>query len=113
MIEGVKTRDMNTGYRGYDLPVSEIDGSEVAVSLCFCRFGLKELRFAFSDPESYGSDWDEWSEENEKVRASDTGVWLKNMGFPPGRYWWGEIWAEYESQSASGYAGVRFRCILS
>lgn len=104
----VEVRDMHTGYVWYDLPKAEITGHQIAISLCFCRGTLESISVADTD-DSYGADWDDWSEEKEKARAEATKRWFSALGYSVGSYSWGEIWAEFDTKSASGGGGVRFR----
>jgi hypothetical protein len=108
VLPEVSKRDMKNGYVWYRfLPVT-ISGEVIAISLCFFNGTLKELSLGLANPDLYGGGWNDWSEEKEKARARDTEKWLNSLGFNAGKYYWGEIWANYDAKGASGSAGVRF-----
>ncbi|WP_146168182.1 hypothetical protein [Pseudomonas mangrovi] len=101
-------RDMNNGYIWYSLPPVEISGQRIIFSLCFFCSKLQSVNVAIVNPELYGSNWNDFSEEKEKLRAKDTEKWLMNIGYKTGKYSWGEIWAGFDSKGGFGHAVVRY-----
>jgi hypothetical protein len=99
--------DMGTGWVWVRLPAFQDGDVIVAVSLGFHQGVLEQI--SFSDANSkYGSNWNDWSEEQEQLRAASIGNWLRDRGYPPGTYGWGSVWAAYDQKDASGSAGVRY-----
>ncbi len=108
-MKGTNKQDMGTGYVWYSLPVAAIDGKDLSVSLCFHDGVLDSLRISVVDPDQYGSGWDDWSEEKERLCAKHTEDWLRAAGYPTGRFAWGEVWAGYDSKGGSGGGGIRYK----
>lgn len=106
---GVENHDElgNGGVRIRLTPVV-VDGARLAMSMVFLDGVLKSLELCLLDAERYGASWEDWREEKERKRARDTAQWLKGIGYPAGRYHWGEIRAGYDEKAASGGAIVRF-----
>lgn len=99
--------DMGTGWVWVRLPAFQDGDVLVAASLGFHRGTLEQI--SLSDASSkFGSSWNDWSEEQEQLRAASIGGWLKNRGYPPGQYSWGSVWAGYDQKGAFGSAGVRY-----
>ena len=107
-IDNAERKDMGTGYIWYLLPTSEVFGKEVSFNLCFFNGALFTAHFSLHDPKLYGKNWDDWSEEKERLRAKDTAAWLVSQGYKLGSYSWGEIWAGYDPKGATGGGGVNF-----
>jgi hypothetical protein len=107
-IDSVKKRDIGNGYCWFDFPISEIEGSKVAISLCFNERTLEMLILALANPDLYGGSWDDWSEAKERLCAKDTESWLRSKGFHTGTFPWGVIWAGYDSKGGSGSAAIRY-----
>lgn len=107
-LEGTKKNDMSTGYVWYSLPLSAINGSSVAISLCFHQGVIDSLNMALVDPTLYGGSWSDWTEDKERLRAQHTEDWLRTIGYTPGTFAWGEIWAGYDVKGGNGHAGVRY-----
>jgi len=108
-LENLTKRDMETGWVWYDLPIGEIQGVEVHVSLCFKGGVLESISFALKDEQLYGSSWDDWSREKEILRGKDTAEWLKRQGYEIGSHVWGEVWAGFDEKGGSGGGGIRFK----
>jgi hypothetical protein len=106
-VPGVSARDMKTGYVWCDLPDGTIAGDDIAMSICLYMGTLYMLTIAVVDPR-FGSEWSDWSEAKEQARTAATGDWLARVGYQPGRYSWGEVWAEFDGKSGGGGGGVRF-----
>lgn len=107
-LDGVKKNDMQTGYVWYSLPLAAINRSTVAISLCFHHGVLDSLNMARVDPALHGESWSDWTEEKERLRARHTEDWLHKIGYTPGTYAWGEVWAGYDAKGGNGHAGVRY-----
>jgi len=107
-IKEIKERDMLNGWVWFDLPAVEINGKDVIFNLSFFKNQIKSVNISVSDPHLYGSDWENSSEEKELLRAKHTGEWLTAIGYTPGKYSWGEVWAGYDSKGGSGYGSIRF-----
>jgi len=105
-IGNIEKRDIGNGYVWYSLPKAEVLGKNVLFSLCFFKGNLSRVDFSLSDPMLYGSSWDDWSEEKERLCASHTRQWLSDNGYYLGLYSWGEIWANYDPKGGSGGGGV-------
>jgi hypothetical protein len=108
-VAGVRRADMTTGYIWYYLPETKTGSTRILVSLCFCRDQLDSVSFAASNPELYGSNWSEWTEPKEQMRARDTEAFLRHLGFPQGEYDWGDVWAGYDSKGGSGHATIKYK----
>jgi len=106
-VDGVSSRDMGTGYVWYRLPLAEIAGRRISMSVCFHEHRLESLSLADVDPE-FGTSWDDWSEAKEKARADATKRWLEAVGYPVGDYDWGVVWAGTDPKTGDGGGGVRF-----
>jgi len=106
-LVGVRRRDMRNGYVWYDLSEGAIEGEAIGMSLCFFRGQLASISVAVVDAR-FGAPWTDWSEQKEQARTVATREWLERLGYPPGSYSWGEVWAEYDSKGAFGGGGVRY-----
>jgi hypothetical protein len=106
-IDGITKQDMGTGYIWYSVPSADLSGSMVAVSLCFHKGILDRLQVAVETGGEAVS-WDDWSEEKERLRAEHTDNWLSRIGYPPGKYDWGEVWAGYDPKGGFGGGSVRY-----
>ncbi len=98
---------MGTGWAWYSLPRFEDRAVVVSITLGFEGSRLSQLELLDGNPK-FGIGWDNWSEQNEKLRADSIGGWLTAQGFPSGRYTWGEVWSGYDPRGGFGSAGVRF-----
>lgn len=107
-VKGVERADKGNGYSQYVPPVVKICGKNVRVSLHFLNGKIEYVFFDLIDPALYGSGWNDFSEEKEKLRARDTEVWLKVLGYSVDQYSWGTIWAGFDPKSGNGHGGVRF-----
>ena len=67
------------------------------------------MSFAASNPELYGANWSEWSEQKEQLRARETEAFLQHLGYPQGEYDWGSVWAGYDSKGGSGRATIKYK----
>jgi hypothetical protein len=112
-IKGMNKQDMGNGYIWYRLEPSDIDGEKITFSLCFYHGRCNSISLAIYNPEKYGCGWDDWSESKEKSCAEDTANWLNKIGFPVGKYSWGEVWAGYDPKGGSGHATIRFNAIVT
>jgi hypothetical protein len=106
-ISGITKRDMGTGFVWYSLPLADLSDSRIAMSLCFHKGILDQLNIAVVTGGEKLS-WDDWSEEKERTRARHTENWLSKIGYRPGKYPWGEIWAEYDPKGGVGGGGLRY-----
>ncbi len=104
----IQHKDMRTGWVWYQLPPFEDTGMQIGISLAFLHGTLKELSVCDLNAELYGKNWDEMTEEKERLRAVNTAKWLERRGHPPGRYDWGEVWATYDPKGGTGSGGVRY-----
>ncbi|NRB75733.1 MAG: hypothetical protein HRU46_15340 [Verrucomicrobiales bacterium] len=108
-FDGASEDDMGNGVIWYSLPVSEIEGEDVTIRLCFAGNRLHMISLGLADENKYGSGWNDWSEAKERTRAAHTERWLRGMGYTPGQYDWGEVWVGYDEKGASGGAGISFK----
>lgn len=99
---------MGNGYVWYTIPEHQILGKNVIFDLCFLNGKIYSINFWLHDDTLYGSSWDDWSEEKEKLRADDTVSWVIAIGYQPGKYSWGEIWAGLDKKEGLGGGGVRY-----
>jgi hypothetical protein len=99
----VSSRDMNTGWVWYKLPVFSDTDVMVAISLAFNAGVLELIDLSDASPR-FGTNWDEWSEEKERARAVSIGNWLRKQGFSAE----GQVWSGYDAKSGCGGATVRF-----
>lgn len=100
-------RDMKTGYVWYYLGEATIEGDPISISLCFFRGKLCSISLSVRDPR-FGSNWSDWSPDKERERAAATSAWLARIGFPVGRYPWGEVWAGLDERGGGGSGSIRF-----
>ena len=104
---GATRRDMHTGWVWYSLPAFPDGEVQVSMTLAFQAGALTDIQILDSRPE-FGTDWGSWSEENERSRVVCVAQWLAGRGWAPGRYPWGEVWAEYDPRSGARSGGVRY-----
>ena len=104
----VNERNLGNGYVWYTLPSIEINAESIIFSLCFFQSKIQSLNISISNPNKYGSGWNDFSEAKEKLRAKDIEKWLSNLGFQVGKFSWGEIWAGYDSKGGYGHAVIRY-----
>ena len=107
-VNDAEKQDMKTGYVWYSLPATQVLGKNVAFSLCFFNGILTSISLALSNPNLYGSGWDNWSEKKERLRSKHTGEWLETNGYRLGSHPWGKVWATYDAKGASGGGGVQY-----
>ena len=108
LLEGIEKRDMGNGYVWHSFSSSVSGSGHMAVQLCFLNGTLDSVHCALIDPDKYGKDWNDWSEEKENQRAKDTEKWLRDIGYPVGNYPWGNIWAGFDAKGGTGSAIIRF-----
>jgi len=98
---------MGNGWVWVRLPVFAEGDVIVDISLGFHRGRLEQI--ALTDAHAqYGTNWNDASEKQERLRAVSIGNWLAAKGFPASRYAWGSVEAGYDAKSCSGSASVRF-----
>ena len=107
-LPNINQRDMNNGYVWYALPPTEINGEAIVFNICFFKTKIKSISVSISNPEKYGSGWNDFSEAKEKLRAKDTEAWLNRLGHYTGNYPWGQIWAGYDSKGGNGHGVIRY-----
>lgn len=108
VYQDVHKRDMGNGYVWYSLLPVEMNGEKIVFNLCFFGAKLQNVNISLTNPELYGSSWNDFSEDKEKIRAKDTEKWLANIGYKTGKYAWGEVWAGFDSKGGIGHAIVRY-----
>ena len=106
-LPGVSPRDMKTGYVWYSIPIETSEHNEIQVDLCFHSGALDSISLDAKDA-GIGRSLSDWSEDKERTRAKRTQDWLTALGYAPGRYSWGDIWAGYDPKSGSGSAVIRY-----
>ena len=99
-------RDAHTGWVWYQLPMLREEDYIIRVGLGFNDGSLATIKFADTNP-IFGVDWNEWSEEKERLRAKSTERWLQIRGIAVGSYSWGSVWAGYDGKGGHGSATVR------
>lgn len=100
-------RDMQTGWVWYSLP--QVTDGDVLLSISLAFFGGRLASMAISDANPrFGTDWGNWSEDKERLRARSIADWFVRRGTPPARYDWGEVWAAYDPKGGVGAGGVRY-----
>jgi len=107
-LSGISQRNMGNGYVWYTLPPSEIATETVTVDICFFQSNLESLKVSIFNPDKYGHGWDDYSEHKQRLRAEDTKLWLKRLGYDVGKHQWGDIWAGYDLKSGSSFAVIRY-----
>ena len=105
----IQRRDMNTGWVWYELPPCTDKGVKLGISLAFFKGVLRQVTIAHIDETLYGSGWNEWSEQKEKLRAQNTAVWFAKHGYSLGSFSWGSMWADFDAKSGFGSGGVRYK----
>jgi hypothetical protein len=98
--------DMGTGWVWYQLPAYQEDDVLVGIGLGFNLGKLAQVSLSDTD-NKFGSGWENWSEEKEKLRAKSIGKWLSRKGFPSGHYAWGVVWCGYDAKGGFGAALVQ------
>lgn len=99
--------DMGTGWVWYQLPVYQEEDVIVGIGLGFNSGHLQQISVSDTHEKS-GLGWENWSEQQEILRAESIGNWLARKGFPPGSYSWGVVSSGYDPKSGFGAAVVRF-----
>jgi hypothetical protein len=107
-IPNVKTNNVGNGYVWHMLPAFDMHGSKISFALCFHNTQLTSISLAILNPDLYGHDWNDWSEEKEKLQAKHTAEWLHGIGYPVGSYNWGQVWAGYDAKAGSGHGVIRY-----
>jgi hypothetical protein len=102
-------RDMGTGYVDYDLPISEINGANVYIRLCFHNRNIDSVTIFLANKKLYGSGWDEWSREKQILCAKHTEEWLNQLGYKTGSFSWGSVWAGFDSKGGFGCGRIRYK----
>lgn len=108
----VTKHDMGNGYVWYFYTATSFKSEDVSFSFCFLNQTIMSLNIALSDKEKYGSGWDDFSEEKEKLRAFDTKIWLNKTKINPSCKSWGDLSVGYDSKGGCGSAIIRFRRAL-
>ena len=97
---------MTTGFTWYDMPEVIEDDQSVFFSICFHQNKVFEIRLCLTD-DKYGTCWDDWTKENELLRKDDTEALFESLGYPIGKYDWGEVMAVYDPKSCEGKGIIR------
>ena len=105
---GGETRDMGNGFVWRPLPVAEVEGGVLVMSLCFYRGTLVTANVRVGDPAAVGQGWENWSEAEERACVKRTEKWLRTLGYRPGNYRWCEIFTGYDAKGGSGGGVIRF-----
>jgi hypothetical protein len=100
-------RDMRTGWVWYTLPTLHDGDNVIGVGLGFNRGSLEMISLTDTDPR-FGNNWNEWSEDKERLRAKSTESWLNSKGIEVGSYSWGSVGAAFDAKGGHGSATVRF-----
>jgi hypothetical protein len=103
--------DMRTGWVWYRLPPIH-DGEYLIVFGLGFHNGLLEMMALADGNARFGTNWNEWSEEKERLRAKSTESWLYGKGFHVGTYPWGSIGADFDPKGGKGSATVLLRSNL-
>jgi len=99
-IAGVKKSDMNNGHTHYNLPAMQFNDERIIFTPYFFNGLITSIGITPSNAELYGKGFDDWSEEKERARAKAAGDWLSSIGYAPGEYEWGSVWASYDPRGA-------------
>jgi hypothetical protein len=99
-------RDTRTGWVWYQLPTLQDGDYVIGVGLGFNRGLLEAINFTDTNPK-FGTHWNQWSQEQEQLRAKSTESWLKSKGITAGSYSWGRVWAGFDDRGGWGGAKVR------
>jgi len=102
----VSKNDMENGFCWYALPPTTIGDSIILFNLCYYRNKLMEIH-ASATGDKYGTSWDDWSEDKEKLCIKDTLTALQNEGYSEGIQAWGSIYGIYDTKAASGYVKIK------
>lgn len=102
VVEGSNVREMGMGYTWVDLPLAEISGLNLSISVCFRDEAVESLSFSVIYADRFGSGWNDWSEEKEQLRAKEIEKWLQKEGYPSGSYDWREVWTGFDSKGGCG-----------
>jgi hypothetical protein len=98
--------DMRTGWVWYQLPAYQDGDVTVGIALGFNLGKLEQV--SLSDTHNkFGTGWDNWSEQKEKLRAKSIGDWLSRKGFRVGSHSWGSVWCGYDAKGGFGAALVQ------
>lgn len=105
--EELQREDMGTGWVWISLPRFQDGQVLVAISLGFNQGRLELISLTDADSR-YGKSWDDWSEQQERLRGESIGCWLAGKGYPAGSYPWGTVWSGYDAKGAFGTASIRY-----
>jgi len=100
-------QDMHTGWVWYQLPPFPDADVQVGMSLGFNQGVLQQISLTDTHPR-HGTNWSEWTEHQERDRATSISAWLGRRGIPPGKHSWGEVSAGVDAKGSFGGAWVRF-----
>ena len=107
-LPAVHPRDIGNGYIWYWLPAIEFGGVSIIFGFSFFEGLLKDINVSLSNPELYGGNWNDFSEEKEQLRAKHTEEWLAQLGYKVGTFTWGSIGAGYDGKGGFGHAVIRY-----
>jgi hypothetical protein len=98
---------MRTGWVWYSLPTLQDGDYVIGVGLGSNHGSLEMISLVDTDPR-FGNNWNEWSEDKERLRAKSTESWLNSKGIEVGSYSWGSVGAAFDAKGGHGSATVRF-----
>jgi hypothetical protein len=103
-----KDNGHNDGWSRYWLPRPQVALSvEWACNVFFFQECLTRLSLAIYEPTSGG--WNGWSEAQELIlKRRHDDLLLRELGPPPYRYCWGEVFSNYDPRSASSSIGITY-----
>jgi hypothetical protein len=106
---GQLTVKHSNGYNWYSLPVWKEPNFVIGLSLCFFYGKLVHVHLAAID-DAFGTSWDDWSEEKERLRIKKTNEWLEKNDLKAGTYDWGTVSCGYDRKADSGGAEIWLFC---
>ena len=85
-----------------------LPGETMWLSLQFNGESLESISICSTDP-TFGSNWADWSLDNEMARKAFHDNWLSSQGTRPGEtFHWGSIWSDFDSKGGFSSIVMRF-----
>ncbi|WP_437981364.1 hypothetical protein [Sorangium sp. So ce117] len=85
------------------------EGAEsVVLAVFFKAEVLESVHITVVDP-TFGTGWDDWSQEKELQRKAANDQWLLAHGLTPGEHYaWGSVWSGFDPRGGSSSAVIRY-----
>jgi hypothetical protein len=84
-----------------------IADDDVKVSVSYVELNGGFLSF-FADHPTFGTSWNDWTEQKERARMAWLAEFLQSCGAPVGTYSWGEVQTIYDRKGGLGLGLVKY-----